>query len=95
MVNKSSFGRGFNSSMLNSYVLSLMVCCFISVFLFILSISNSSFITSARYNVISIGEPFFIIVEKPFQLMNQSITYFVEITNAKKKTKNLLRKIKL
>ena len=71
-----------------------MVCCFISVFLFILSISNSSFITSARYNVISIGEPFFIIVQKPFQLMNQSITYLVEITNAKKKNKELIKENK-
>ncbi len=94
MVNKSSFGRGLNSSMLNSYVLNVILCCSISVFLFILSITNSSFIKSARYNVMSIGKPFFIFVQKPFQLINQSITYFDEVTKAKKINEELIKENK-
>ena len=90
MVNKSSFGRGFNSSILNSYVLSLVLCIAIAITLFVLSILNNSFIKNARYSVISIGKPFFIIVAKPFQLINESLIYLSEIKDSNKLKKKLI-----
>ena len=42
----------------------------------------------------SIGKPFFIFVQKPFQLINQSITYFDEVTKAKKINKELIKENK-
>lgn len=90
MVNKSSFGRGFNSSILNSYVLSLVLCIAIAITLFVLSILNNSFIKNARYSVISVGKPFFIIVAKPFQLINESLIYLSEIKDSNKLKKKLI-----
>ena len=90
MVNKSSFGRGFNSSILNSYVLSLVLCIAIAITLFVLSILNNSFIKNARYSVISIGKPFFIIVAKPFQLINESLIYLSKIKDSNKLNKKLI-----
>ena len=90
MVNKSSFGRGFNSSILNSYVLSLVLCIAIAISLFVLSILNNSFIKNARYSVISIGKPFFIIVAKPFQLINESLIYLSKIKDSNKLNKKLI-----
>ena len=90
MVNKSSFGRGFNSSILNSYVLSLILCIVISITLLILSVLNNSFIKSAKYGVISIGKPLFIIVAKPFQLVNESLVYLNEIKDANKLNQKLI-----
>ena len=90
MVNKSSFGRGFNSSILNSYVLSLVLCIAIAITLFVLSILNNSFIKNARYSVISIGKPFFIIVAKPFQLINESLIYLSEIKDSNQLMKKLI-----
>ena len=90
MVYKSSFGRGFNSSILNSYVLSLVLCIAIAITLFVLSILNNSFIKNARYSVISIGKPFFIIVAKPFQLINESLIYLSEIKDSNKLKKKLI-----
>ena len=90
MVNKSSFGRGFNSSILNSYVLSLVLCIAIAITLFVLSILNNSFIKNARYSVISVGKPFFIIVAKPFQMINESLIYLSEIKDSNKLKKKLI-----
>ena len=90
MVNKSSFGRGFNSSILNSYVLSLVLCIAIAITLFVLSILNNSFIKNARYSVISVGKPFFIIVAKPFQLINESLIYLSKIKDSNKLNKKLI-----
>ena len=74
MVHKSSFGRGFQSSILNRYVLSLILCCSFSVILLILSISDAQLIKSLRYTTISISKPIFIIIRKPFQVFNDSLT---------------------
>lgn len=90
MVNKSSFGRGFSPSILNSYVLSLVLCVAIAITLFVLSILNNSFIKNARYTVISIGKPFFIIVAKPFQLINESLIYLSEIKDSNKLNQKLI-----
>ena len=90
MVNKSSFGRGFNSSILNSYVLSLVLCIAIAITLFVLSFLNNSFIKNARYSVISVGKPFFIIVAKPFQLINESLIYLSKIKDSNKLNKKLI-----
>ncbi len=90
MVNKSSFGRGFSPSILNSYVLSLVLCVAIAITLFVLSILNNSFIKNARYSVISIGKPFFIIVAKPFQLINESLIYLSEIKDSNKLNQKLI-----
>ena len=90
MVNKSSFGRGFNSSILNSYVLSLVLCIAIAITLFVLSFLNNSFIKNARYSVISVGKPFFIIVAKPFQMINESLIYLSEIKDSNKLKKKLI-----
>ena len=90
MVYKSSFGRGFNSSILNSYVLNMSVCIFFSIILLFLSLSDSSFIKSLRFNTISICKPFFIAVGKPFQYVNNTFFFLREFKNAKKVNSILL-----
>ena len=84
MVYKSSFGRGFNSSILNSYVLNMSVCIFFSIILLFLSISDSLFIKSLRFNTISICKPLLIAVGKPFQYVNNTFVFLREFKNAKK-----------
>ena len=90
MVYKSSFGRGFNSNILNSYVLNMFVCIFFSMILLFLSLSDSSFLKSLRFNTISICKPFFIVVGKPFQYVNDTFVFFREFKNAKKVNTTLL-----
>ena len=90
MVYKSSFGRGFNSGFLNSYVLSLFLCVFFSTIFIILSITNNPFLISIRYNTITISKPFFIIVGKPFELINDFVIYFEEVRDAKQENIKLL-----
>ena len=90
MVYKSSFGRGFNSNILNSYVLNMFVCIFFSIILLFLSLSDSSFLKSLRFNTISICKPFFIVVGKPFQYVNDTFVFFREFKNAKKVNTTLL-----
>ncbi len=82
MVYKSSFGRGFKSSILNRYVLSLTLCVFFSITFFVLSITNSQSLKLLRYNTISFFGPIFIIVAKPFQIFNNSLVYIKEIKQA-------------
>ncbi len=94
MVYKSSFGRGFNSGILNSYFLSLVLCIFFSVTFVILSISDSQSIKLIRYNTISFFEPIFVIVGKPFQIFNDSLIYIKEIKQASKKNVELVKENK-
>ncbi len=100
MVNKSSFGRGFNSSILNSYVINSFLCVIICFFLFFLSITNNSTLQNIRFATISICKPFFVVVGKPFQFINNFFIYFGEFQNAKKENaylkeenKNLKKKL--
>ncbi len=94
MVYKSSFGRGFNSSILNSYVLNVFLCVSFSVILFFLSMTDSSLLRSLRFNAITICKPFFIAVGKPFQYINNSFVFFKEFKNAKRNNLNLLEENK-
>ena len=90
MVYKSSFGRGFNSSILNSYVLSVLLCIFFSITLFALSVTDSKTIKFLRFSTISFSKPIFIAVGKPFQIFNSSLIYVNEIMIAKEKNLVLL-----
>ena len=94
MVNKSSFGRGFNSSILNSYVINSFLCILVSVFLFFLSITNNSSLQSLRFATISLCKPFFVIVGKPFEFLNNSFVYLREFRNAKKENLALIEENK-
>ena len=85
MVLKSSFGRGFNSSILNSYVLSVLLCISFSIVLFVLSVIDAKTIKFLRFSTISFCKPIFIAVGKPFQILNSSLIYVNEIMIAKKK----------
>ena len=85
MVYKSSFGRGFNSSILNSYVLSVFLCISFSITLFVLSIIDAKTIKFLRYSTISFCKPIFIAVGKPFQIFNSSLISVNEIMLAKEK----------
>ena len=90
MVYKSSFGRGFNSSILNSYVLSVLLCISFSITLFALSVTDSKTIKFLRFATISFCKPIFIVVSKPFQIFNSSLIYVNEIMIAKEKNLVLL-----
>ena len=94
MVYKSSFGRGFNSSILNSYVLSVMLCIFFSITLFVLSVIDAKTLKILRYSTISFCKPIFIAVGKPFQVFNSSLIYVKEIMQAKEKNLVLLEENK-
>ena len=94
MVYKSSFGRGFNSSILNSYVLSIMLCIFFSITLFVLSVIDAKTLKILRYSTISFSKPIFIAVGKPFQVFNSSLIYVNEIMQAKEKNLVLLEENK-
>ena len=94
MVYKSSFGRGFNSSILNSYVLSIMLCIFFSITLFVLSVIDAKTLKILRYSTISFCKPIFIAVGKPFQVFNSSLIYVKEIMQAKEKNLVLLEENK-
>ncbi len=94
MVYKSSFGRGFNSSILNSYVLSVLLCIFFSVTLFVLSVIDAKTIKFLRFSTISFCKPIFIAVGKPFQIFNSSLIYVNEIMIAKEKNLVLLEENK-
>ena len=84
MVYKSSFARGFNSGFLNSYILGTIIFGLLSLLFLILSITKNSFIQTIRYNTISLCEPFFIAVGKPFQVINNSLMYFKDLKDSKK-----------
>ena len=94
MVSKSSFRRGFNSSILNSYVLSVFLCISFSITLFVLSIIDAKTIKFLRYSTISFCKPIFIAVGKPFQIFNSSLIYVNEIMLAKEKNLVLLKENK-
>ena len=94
MVLKSSFRRGFNSSILNSYVLSVFLCISFSTTLFILSIIDAKTIKFLRYSTISFCKPIFIAVGKPFQIFNSSLIYVNEVIQAKEKNLALLEENK-
>ena len=94
MVYKSSFGRGFNSSILNSYVLSIILCIFFSITLFVLSVIDAKTLKILRYSTISFCKPIFIAVGKPFQVFNSSLIYVKEIMQAKEKNLVLLEENK-
>ena len=94
MINKSSFGRGFNSSILNSYVLSVLLCIFFSITLFVLSVIDAATIKFLRFSTISFSKPIFIIVGKPFQIFNNSLIYINETMLAKQKNLVLLEENK-
>ena len=94
MVYKSSFGRGFNSSILNSYVLSILLCIFFSISLFVLSVIDAKTIKFLRFSTISFCKPIFIAVGKPFQIFNSSLIYVNEIMIAKEKNLELLEENK-
>ena len=94
MVYKSSFGRGFNSSILNSYVLSVFICVFFSITLFVLSVIDAKSIKLLRFSTISFCKPIFIAVGKPFQIFNSSLIYVNEIMLAKEKNLVLLEENK-
>ncbi len=94
MIYKSSFGRGFNSSILNSYILGLLTYIFISFILIILSFIESSFLSSLRYKTISISKPFFIMVSKPFSMLNDSFLYTRNLKDIKSINDELIRENK-
>ncbi len=94
MVYKSSFGRGFNSSILNSYVLSVLLCITFSATLFVLSVIDAQSIKFLRFSTISFCKPIFIAVGKPFQIFNSSLIYVNEIMLAKEKNIFLLEENK-
>ena len=83
MVYKSSFGRGFNSSILNSYVLSVLLCISFSITLFVLSVMDAKSLKFFRFATISFCKPIFIAVGKPFQIFNSSLIYLREMMLAK------------
>ena len=90
MVYKSSFGRGFNSSILNSYVLSMLFCISFSITLFVLSVMDAKSLKFFRFATISFCKPIFIAVGKPFQIFNSSLIYLREVKFAKEKNEELL-----
>ena len=94
MVLKSSFGRGFNSSILNSYVLSVLLCISFSITLFVLSVIDAATIKFLRFSTISFCKPIFIAVGKPFQIFNSSLISVNEIMLAKEKNLVLLEENK-
>ena len=94
MVYKSSFGRGFNSSILNSYVLSTLLCISFSITLFVLSVIDAKTIKFLRFSTISLCKPIFIAVGKPFQIFNNALIYINEIRIAKEKNLVLLEENK-
>ena len=94
MVYKSSFGRGFNSSILNSYVLSVVLCISFSITLFVLSVIDAKALKFLRFSTISFCKPIFIAVSKPFQIFNSSLIYINEIMLAKEKNLELLKENK-
>ena len=91
MVYKSSFGRGFNSSILNSYVLSMLLCISFSITLFVLSLMDAKSLKFFRFATISFCKPIFIAVGKPFQVFNSSLIYLREVKLAKEKNVELLK----
>ena len=95
MVYKSSFGRGFNSSILNSYVMSLLVCSFLSIILIFLSSNDSQILKKLRFSTISITKPLFIIVGKPLQMLDDSLNYVSKLKNANQINIKLREKNKL
>jgi len=90
MVYKSSFGRGFNSSILNSYVLSIIICISFSITLFVLSVIDAKSLKFLRFTTISFCKPIFVAVGKPFQSFNDLLIYVNEIKLTQKKNKELL-----
>ena len=95
MVYKSSLRRGFNSSILNSYILGLLSYALISIILIILSFAESSFLTSLRYNTISVSKPLFIMVGKPFGILNDSLIYINNLRNSKSINDDLIEENKM
>ncbi len=95
MVGKSSFGRGFNANILNSYVLSLLICIFLSILLIVLSTNDSQILKSLKYNTISVTKPFFVFVGKPFQIIDDSINYVRRLKNANEINAELMIQNKL
>ena len=91
MVYKSSFGRGFNSSILNSYVLSMLLCISFSLTLFVLSLMDAKSLKFFRFATISFCKPIFIAVGKPFQIFNSSLIYLRDVKLAKEENVELLK----
>ena len=94
MVYKSSLGRGFNSSILNSYVLSVLICVSFSITLFVLSVIDAQSLKFLRFTTISFCKPIFIAVGKPFQIFNGLLIYVNEIKLTQEKNKELLEENK-
>ena len=94
MVYKSSLGRGFNSSILNSYVLSVLICVSFSITLFVLSVIDAKSLKFLRFTTISFCKPIFIVVGKPFQIFNGLLIYVNEIKLTQEKNKELLEENK-
>ena len=90
MVYKTYFGRGFHSGILNSYVLSVLLCISFSITLFVLSVMDAKSLKFLRFATISFCKPIFIAVGKPFQIFNSSLIYINEIKLAKEKNEELL-----
>ena len=95
MVGKSSFGRGFNASILNSYVLSLLIFISLSILLIVLSAKDSQTIKSLKYNIISVTKPFFVLVATPLRKIDDSVNYIRRLTNANEINAKLLIENKL
>ena len=88
-VQKSSFSRALKPNLLNQQAIEMLVCILISISILIASVKKNSFFQNLKFNVVSISKPFIFSIAKPFEIFNNSLLYFKELSNAHKENKIL------
>ncbi len=83
MAYKTSFSRGFKSSLLNPYGVEMFFSILLSIFFLISSFSKNNFFLNIKYYVISFSKPGLILVGKPFELISNTFHYFGDLQEAK------------
>ena len=98
MAYKTSFSRGFKSSLLNPYAVEMFVSILLSIFFLIGSYSKNNIFINIKYYIISFSKPGLILVSKPFEIVSNTFHYFEnlqetkELNNLLKKEKKMLKK---
>ena len=90
MAYKTSFSRGFKSSLLNPYAVEMFVSILLSIFFLIGSYSKNNIFINIKYYIISFSKPGLILVSKPFEIVSNTFHYFENLQETKE-LNNLLK----
>ena len=78
-IYKSSFNRALKPSILNTYVIEIVFCILISIFLFIFSFKKELIVRDVKLNFITVSQPIFSLMAVPFEILNNSFIFFEKL----------------